>query len=816
MMRVFLLLLLLGLVLPASAQVTLYNYGAALGYAHDNEINQFDTARAKVSATDGTLLQLPSGTFSNIPECASSATCFVQYGSYWGTRFRQYQRSAAAAPPGAPFGGIAVYVSPSLENKTWVNHTPLFNVNAVSPGDPNGHTYDWNCRQNNVFCGVPKVIYNTKTGTATSGKFIVWGAFGSTPAPMPGCAAGGCGYNMHMFVCDTPYSGCVYHAPYMVPVPETGPQGTGDYGVLLDDDGTGYYAFGSCGPLSTSGTTFTGTGRIDNGTVGTPGTVLTVTAASSTTAQTTAATGPGYTTLTFASAPSGLLVYMLVTDTTTPAALPTNVVVSQTGANVVLTSAAIGPGVASGDTITFWKTLYPGSLIAGTGVAPNTVVENQISGTTGGAGTYRVSVSQNVASGPLTATQPCSIIFTKMDATNAAYGSVASTSIDPGEGQAIFKRNGYYYLIGGGNCNYCNAGVTYSYVVASSMAGPWSPSITQFSYDTCQSQVFSVANITAGGSTTLLLRGDHYAGPNPPALTGFWGHALANALYYPLQFDDTATPPTIKTIQGCGDGGASNASVVVPGVVSTTPLVFTTDQTSEGALFGSHCDIAGAGNLNPQLSRMQTFTPSVSGTFNIEFEAAQCNQWCGLSLSTLPGCSAPNQPLQFQVFATSSSCGSGTAPCTTGPALGTYTAHPDLNTTWLASGTPGLNWGPTPAQITGMALTGGTQYALVWSMTADTTNYSGCPPRSGWASGSPPTDNCNPGSAGYVSTYSNTAANPYPAGLMRTSSNFDPATNNGSGAVWTTVANSAMKFSVIGAGPGVGTPTGGFRRFGHH
>jgi hypothetical protein len=84
--------LLFGLLLvsaAAQAQITLHNYDGT-GRAQVNEINQFDTNRNKVSATDGTLLQLPSGSFGGIPECASSATCFVQYGSYWGGSFRQY------------------------------------------------------------------------------------------------------------------------------------------------------------------------------------------------------------------------------------------------------------------------------------------------------------------------------------------------------------------------------------------------------------------------------------------------------------------------------------------------------------------------------------------------------------------------------------------------------------------------------------------------------------------------------------------------------------------------------------------------------
>ncbi len=47
-------------------------------------------------------------------------------------------------------------------------------------------------------------------------------------------------------------------------------------------------------------------------------------------------------------------------------------------------------------------TLFPGNTITGTGVAAGTVIINQISGTTGGVGTYTVNTSQTVASTTIT------------------------------------------------------------------------------------------------------------------------------------------------------------------------------------------------------------------------------------------------------------------------------------------------------------------------------------------------------------------------------------------------------------------------------
>ena len=47
-------------------------------------------------------------------------------------------------------------------------------------------------------------------------------------------------------------------------------------------------------------------------------------------------------------------------------------------------------------------TVYVGASVMGTGVADGTTIISQVSGTTGGVGTYQVSISQTVASGTLT------------------------------------------------------------------------------------------------------------------------------------------------------------------------------------------------------------------------------------------------------------------------------------------------------------------------------------------------------------------------------------------------------------------------------
>ena len=76
--------------------------------------------------------------------------------------------------------------------------------------------------------------------------------------------------------------------------------------------------------------------------------------------------------------------------------------------NLFSLTSASWTGAIAGTTLTTTAggsgTLYPGVTITGTGVTLGTEIVNQISGTTGGAGTYTVSVSQTVASTTITTT----------------------------------------------------------------------------------------------------------------------------------------------------------------------------------------------------------------------------------------------------------------------------------------------------------------------------------------------------------------------------------------------------------------------------
>lgn len=60
-------------------------------------------------------------------------------------------------------------------------------------------------------------------------------------------------------------------------------------------------------------------------------------------------------------------------------------------ATTTLTCTVVGSG-----------TLYPGASVMGTGILPGTIILNQLTGTTGGVGTYTVNISQTFASGTIT------------------------------------------------------------------------------------------------------------------------------------------------------------------------------------------------------------------------------------------------------------------------------------------------------------------------------------------------------------------------------------------------------------------------------
>lgn len=78
----------------------------------------------------------------------------------------------------------------------------------------------------------------------------------------------------------------------------------------------------------------------------------------------------------------------VTTSTITPAA-------SAASGVPTLTAVAVGAG-----------TVFPGMSLTGTGVTPGTIIMRQLTGTTGGVGTYEVSIDQTVASTTITGCTP--------------------------------------------------------------------------------------------------------------------------------------------------------------------------------------------------------------------------------------------------------------------------------------------------------------------------------------------------------------------------------------------------------------------------
>lgn len=81
---------------------------------------------------------------------------------------------------------------------------------------------------------------------------------------------------------------------------------------------------------------------------------------------------------------------------------------SATSSTIAAGTAATGTGIIVGNVLTITgvsNTIYPGALVTGSGVASGTTIVAQLTGTTGGAGTYAVNIPlQTVASTALTIT----------------------------------------------------------------------------------------------------------------------------------------------------------------------------------------------------------------------------------------------------------------------------------------------------------------------------------------------------------------------------------------------------------------------------
>lgn len=88
-------------------------------------------------------------------------------------------------------------------------------------------------------------------------------------------------------------------------------------------------------------------------------------------------------------------------------------------------------------------TLLPSMLISGTGVTAGTYIIEQLTGTAGGTGTYRVSVSQTVASGAITGSLPSKIVVDQPAVYNIQFSIQAINSTNDAQNMYVwFRLNG--------------------------------------------------------------------------------------------------------------------------------------------------------------------------------------------------------------------------------------------------------------------------------------------------------------------------------------------------------------------------------------
>lgn len=93
-------------------------------------------------------------------------------------------------------------------------------------------------------------------------------------------------------------------------------------------------------------------------------------------------------------------------------------------------------------------TVYPGATVMGTGIPPGTIILNQLTGTTGGVGTYTVNISQTFASGTITtggknfAIDACE--FRDLSSSLNFLTAYTSSAIDGGsDGLAVTNSQGF-------------------------------------------------------------------------------------------------------------------------------------------------------------------------------------------------------------------------------------------------------------------------------------------------------------------------------------------------------------------------------------
>jgi hypothetical protein len=187
-------------------------------------------------------------------------------------------------------------------------------------------------------------------------------------------------------------------------------------------------------------------------------------------------------------------------------------------------------GSISGTTLTVSAVatgaLAPGQTLSGTGVDPATVIVSQLTGTTGGTGTYQVSVSQNIASETITSS----------GATLTVGGTVTG----------VFQVG--QTLSGTG----VTAGTTITNLISGTGgAGTYAVSIAQTTASTAITASGGTLTVTAVGSGALNV-GDTISGSGVTAgtyITGFITGTGGTGTYA-VSVSQTATSTTITVAAG--------------------------------------------------------------------------------------------------------------------------------------------------------------------------------------------------------------------------------------------------------------------------
>jgi hypothetical protein len=217
-----------------------------------------------------------------------------------------------------------------------------------------------------------------------------------------------------------------------------------------------------------------------------------------------------------------------------------------------------------------------------------------------------------------------------IDKLNSNYTDVTGTGEAIGaphykEAPGMFKRGSTYYYTYGTLCGYCGLGADTSYFTASTPLGSWTPQ-GAISSDSCHGQSTNVSVITTNSGTVYLYQSDLWKSTDPTSpLFGWANQGQANQFWRPLAFSGSAINPI-----NCDPAFTLDLTPAPP------PPLSGIDQSTEGNSFVTHC---GGLDIGSSIIRLQTFTPSRSGTLSqILFTTAQGNASC--SVSSCPGVNA--------------------------------------------------------------------------------------------------------------------------------------------------------------------------------